>query len=97
MVVENTLIIQTINRHQNDLRVFSYNIENKTFRLLINEKDKAYVSIHDDLKFIDDNNFLWTSERDGYKHIYHYDKNGNLINQVTKGNWEVTKMYAYNS
>ena len=94
---ENTLIIQTINRHQNDLRVFSYNIENKTFRLLINEKDKAYVSIHDDLKFIDDNNFLWTSERDGYKHIYHYDKNGNLINQVTKGNWEVTKMYAYNS
>ena len=94
---QNTLIIQTINRHQNDLRVFSYNIENKTFRLLINEKDKAYVSIHDDLKFIDDNNFLWTSERDGYKHIYHYDKNGNLINQVTKGNWEVTKMYAYNS
>ena len=94
---QNTLIIQTINRHQNDLRVFSYNIENKTFRLLINEKDKAYVSIHDDLKFIDDNNFLWTSERDGYKHIYRYDKNGNLINQVTKGNWEVTKMYAYNS
>ena len=63
---------------------------------MINEKDKAYVSIHDDLKFIDDNNFLWTSERDGYKHIYHYDKNGNLINQVTKGNWEITKMYAYN-
>ena len=94
---QNTLIIQTINRHQNDLRVFSYNIENKTFRLLINEKDKSYVSIHDDLKFIDDNNFLWTSERDGYKHIYRYDKNGNLINQVTKGNWEVTKMYAYNS
>ena len=94
---ENTLIIQTINRHQNDLRVFSYDVEKKTFRLLINEKDKAYVSIHDDLKFIDDNNFLWTSERDGYKHIYHYDKNGNLINQVTKGNWEVTKMYAYNS
>ena len=94
---ENTLIIQTINRHQNDLRVFSYDVEKKTFRLLIKEKDKAYVSIHDDLKFIDDNNFLWTSERDGYKHIYHYDKNGNLINQVTKGNWEVTKMYAYNS
>ena len=93
---ENTLIIQTINRHQNDLRVFSYDIENKTFRLLIKEQDKAYVSIHDDLKFIDDNSFLWTSERDGFMHIYHYDKNGNLINQVTKGNWEITKMYAYN-
>ena len=93
---ENTLIIQTINRHQNDLRVFSYDIEKKTFRLLIKEQDKAYVSIHDDLKFIDDNSFLWTSERDGFMHIYHYDKNGNLINQVTKGNWEITKMYAYN-
>ena len=63
---------------------------------MIKEKDKAYVSIHDDLKFIDDNSFLWTSERDGFMHIYHYDKNGNLINQVTKGNWEITKMYAYN-
>ena len=93
---ENTLIIQTINRHQNDLRVFSYDIEKKTFRLLIKEQDKAYVSIHDDLKFIDDNSFLWTSERDGFMHIYHYNKNGNLINQVTKGNWEITKMYAYN-
>lgn len=93
---KNSLIIQTINRHQNDLKVFRYDIEKNTFQLLIREQDKAYVNIHDDLKFLNDNSFLWTSERDGYKHIYYYDKNGNLINQVTKGNWEVSDLYSYN-
>lgn len=35
-------------------------------------------------------------ERDGNNHIYHYADNGKLINQVTKGDWEVTNYYGYN-
>ena len=50
---------------------------------MIKEQDKAYVSIHDDLKFIDDNSFCG-QVKGMVMHIYHYDKNGNLINQVTK-------------
>ena len=69
------LIIQTLNRHQNDLKLWRWDIEKKEFQLLLMEQDKAYVSIYDDLIFLEDNSFLWTSERDGYKHIYHYDKN----------------------
>ena len=93
---DHSLIIQTMNRHQNELKMWRWDTKNKTFKLLLREYDKAYVSINDDLKFLEDHSFLWTSERDGYKHIYHYDKNGNLLNQVTKGNWEVTALYAYN-
>ena len=64
-------------------------------KIILNEKDKAYVDIHDNLTFLNDNSFIWTSEKDGYNHIYHYDSDGDLINQVTNGNWEVTKFYGY--
>ncbi|MDC1012140.1 S9 family peptidase [Flavobacteriaceae bacterium] len=94
---DHSLIIQTLNRYQNDLKLWRWDTQKKSFQLLLREQDKAYVSIHDDLKFLEDDSFLWTSERDGYKHIYHYDKNGKLINQVTRGNWEVTSLFTYNS
>jgi dipeptidyl-peptidase-4 len=93
---DNSLIIQTMNRHQNDLKLWRWDTQKKNLQLLLREQDSAYVSIYDDLRFLEDDSFLWTSERDGYKHIYHYDKNGALINQVTKGDWEVTALYTYN-
>ena len=93
---EKSLIIQTLNRHQNDLKLWRWDIEKKEFQLLLREQDKAYVSIYDDFIFLEDNSFLWTSERDGYKHIYHYDKNGKLLKQLTNGNCEVTSLYTYN-
>jgi dipeptidyl-peptidase-4 len=64
--------------------------------LLLNETDNAYVDIHDNLTFLNDNSFIWTSEKDGYNHIYHYNFNGKLIRQITKGNWEVTELYGFN-
>ena len=94
---DHSLIIQILNRHQNDLKLWRWDTQKKTLQLLLREQDDAYVSINDDLKFLEDDSFLWTSERDGYKHIYHYDKNGKLLNQVTQGNWEVTSLYTYNS
>ena len=94
---DHSLIIHTLNRHQNDLKLWRWDTQKKTLQLLLREQDDAYVSINDDLKFLEDDSFLWTSERDGYKHIYHYDKNGKLLNQVTQGNWEVTSLYTYNS
>ncbi|MGA1775582.1 MAG: S9 family peptidase [Flavobacteriaceae bacterium] len=94
---DHSLIIQTLNRHQNDLKLWRWDTQEKELTLLLREQDKAYVSIDDDLTFLEDDSFLWTSERDGYKHIYHYDKEGNLLNQVTKGKWEVTSLFTYNS
>ena len=92
----NGLIIQTLNRHQNNLKVWRWNSQENTMKLLLEETDDAYVSIHDNLKFLDDGSFLWTSEKDGYNHIYHHDENGKLIKQITKGQWEVTSLYDYN-
>ena len=90
------LIATTLNRHQNDLKLHKINALKSSSSLLLNEKDDAYVSVKNDLTFLQDNSFIWTSEKDGYNHIYHYDFNGKLINQITKGNWEVTKYYGFN-
>jgi dipeptidyl-peptidase-4 len=62
----------------------------------MNETDEAYIDITDNLTFLEDNSFIWTSEKDGWNHIYLYNEDGELENQVTKGNWEVTNYYGYN-
>lgn len=90
------LVATTLNRHQNDLKLHKVDAVKSTTSVLLNETDKAYIDITDNLTFLVDNSFIWTSEKDGYNHIYHYDFDGKLINQITKGNWEVTRYYGFN-
>ncbi|MDD3005521.1 S9 family peptidase [Flavobacterium sp.] len=92
----NTLSAQILNRHQNNLDLVFVDGTSGQTKLILNEKDKAYVDVTDNLTFLKDNSFIWTSEKDGFNHIYHYDKSGKLKNQVTKGNWEVTNYYGFN-
>ncbi|MDA0327379.1 MAG: alpha/beta fold hydrolase, partial [Bacteroidetes bacterium] len=89
------LSAQFLNRHQNELDLWAINTDSKTSKILLTETDKAYVDVTDNLTFLKDNSFIWTSEQDGFNHIYHYSKTGQLIKQVTKGNWEVTAYYGY--
>ncbi len=90
----NVLSVQVINRHQNNLDLIFVDGTSGAAKVVLNEKDKAYVDITDDLTFLKDNSFIWTSEKDGFNHIYLYDKTGKLKNQVTSGKWEVTKYYG---
>ncbi|WP_207893805.1 S9 family peptidase [Tenacibaculum sp. M341] len=91
------LSFTTLNRHQNDLKLYFYDAKTKSKKVVLNETDSAYVDIQDNLTFLDDNSFIWTSEKDGFNHIYHYDKTGTLKNQITKGNWDVTNYYGLNT
>ncbi len=93
----NILSVITLNRHQNNLNLLFVDGNSLKSTLILNEKDAAYVDITDDLTFLDDNSFIWTSEKDGFNHIYHYNKNGKLKNQITKGAWEVTNYYGFDS
>jgi dipeptidyl-peptidase-4 len=92
----NVLSAQYTNRHQNELDLWMINAETLSGNLVLAETDKAYIDITFNLTFLKDNSFIWTSEKDGWNHIYHYAKNGTLINQVTLGSWEVTNYYGYN-
>ena len=92
---KSSLTVQTMNRHQNHLKFHLVDMKTGTVSLLLEEKDKAYVDIHDNLTFLADDSFIWTSEKDGWNHIYLHKSNGELMNQVTHGEWEVTKYYGY--
>ncbi|AOZ98725.1 S9 family peptidase [Flavobacterium commune] len=90
----NVLSAQILNRHQDNLDLLFIDGNSAAKKVVLNEKDKAYVGITNNLTFLKDNSFIWTSEKDGFNHIYYYDKTGKLKNQVTKGNWEVTAFYG---
>ncbi|UUV20459.1 S9 family peptidase [Paenimyroides aestuarii] len=92
----NVLSVQTLNRHQNQLNLLFVDANSGKTSTILTEKDKAYVDITDNLTFLNDNSFIWTSEKSGYNHIYHYNNDGSLKKQVTNGNWEVTNYYGYN-
>ena len=73
------------------------NASDFTSKVVLNETDKAYIDIHDNLTFLEDSSFIWTSEKDGFKHLYLYDFDGKLINQITKGNWDVEEVQQLDS
>ncbi len=89
------LVFQTLNRHQNKLILYNYNKTTKELSVLHMETDAAYVDVNDDLTFLVDDSFIWTSEKDGYNHLYLHDKSGKQKRQLTSGAWEVTSYYGY--
>ena len=91
------LSAQYMNRHQNKLDLWMINANGYESLIALTEEDKAYVDVTFDLTFLPDNSFIWTSEKSGNNHIYHYSLDGQLKNQVTKGNWEVSDYYGYDA
>lgn len=89
------LSAQILNRHQNKLDFYFVDAQTAEKKLLFTETDKAYIDITDNLTFLPKNRFIWSSEKDGFNHLYLYGSDGKLVNQITKGNWEVTAYYGF--
>ena len=94
---ENTLSLRVCNRKQNDFKVLYYNYLTKKYSIVYSEKDEAYVEIENQKFYIfSNNNFLISSEKEGFKHLYYYEKTGKLLKKITQGNWEITDFYGVN-
>lgn len=96
----NVLSIVRMNRHQNFLELMLANASTGQSKVIYSEKNDTYVDIHeqegDYVYFTADNKgFILRSDKDGFTHLYHYDMNGKLINQITKGNWDVVAFKGY--
>jgi dipeptidyl-peptidase-4 len=89
---DNNLCVTIMNRLQNNLKLLKADaITGKTVTLL-DETSDTYIEVKDDLTFLKNGSgFIWSSEKDGYNHLYYYDMNGKLINRITSGNWDVTE------
>jgi dipeptidyl-peptidase-4 len=89
---EKFIYVVILNREQNHFKVNEYDVKTGDFvRTLFEEKDEKYVEPLNPMLFVKNNpsQFIWQSRRDGFNHFYLYDIKGNLIKQLTKGNWEV--------
>ncbi len=87
------LSYQWQSRDQKTLRLKIYNLKSRKQKTLLTEYSDHWLNLHHDLVFLSDSkSFIWASERDGYKHLYHFSKEGKLINQLTKGNWVVDEI-----
>lgn len=84
-----------MNRHQNHLQLRLVNAKDGKSALMLDEKNKYYIDITDDLTFLKNGKeFIWTSEKSGYNHIYLYNMKGKELKALTKGNYEVTTFYG---
>ena len=93
----NEIAIATSNRHQNKLEIIKINTKNYSTKKILTETDAAWIETDNlSLEFLEDNSFLWASERDGFRHFYWYTPDGKLKKQITKGNWEITDYYGFN-
>ncbi|MBE0647235.1 MAG: S9 family peptidase [Bacteroidales bacterium] len=91
----NSLALYRMNRHQNKLELMLADAVNGASTVILTENNPWYIDITDDWTFLKDGkSVLLTSEKDGYSHLYLYTLNGNLVRQLTSGNWEVTALYG---
>jgi len=95
-----TLAVITLNRPQNVMKLFFFDVRTGGRREVMTETSKTWLDVYDFYAGVDDmmsfpvnsREFFWLSDRDGYQHLYRYDYSGKLINQVTRGNWNETRI-----
>jgi len=90
LVDSKRLAIQRLNRAQNRLELLIASAATGSAVVAVREEDPAFVNLSNDLHFFSGGEqFLWSSERSGFRHLYLYDLSGKIIRQLTSGNWEV--------
>ena len=97
---EEFLYIAKVNREQNRMWMERYYVADGEFdTVLFTETNSRYVEPCDPIRFVPQHNdqFLWFSLRDGYKHLYLYNTDGTLLRQVTKGNYEVQGIIGFDA
>lgn len=86
----NEVILQQLNREQNESIVFIANASTGSVNQIIKENDKAWIDATDGWVWLNGNKeFVWQSEKDGYTHLYRISRDGKKETLITKGNYDV--------
>jgi len=94
----NELVVNYLNRLQNHLLLMAYNSEGMDSRILVEEKNPYYISIHDDLQFlVDEKQFIWSTERNGWSQLVLYNYEGEFLRELTPAHFDVTRCYGFDS
>jgi dipeptidyl-peptidase-4 len=87
-----TLYVQRLTRDQKRLDVLAVDPATGASHVILTETSPHWVALSEDMKPLKDGTFLWSSERDGNRHLYLYAGDGKLIRQVTRGDWPVADL-----
>ena len=89
----NEVMIQQLNRLQNTNKIWIGDIGSMAVKNIMTETDKAFLDVHDDTRWLDhEKYFTWTSERDGWNHLYKVSRDGKEIKLITKGDFDVVQI-----
>lgn len=86
---------QVLNRAQTRLQLTRLERATGVSSPLLVETDAAWINLHDDLRFLKDGRFLWSTERDGNRHLWLHDAAGRPLRQLTRGPWNVTAVVGF--
>jgi dipeptidyl-peptidase-4 len=86
------LAIERLNRVQNQLDLLLAEAGSGASKSILHESDPHWINVNDLFRFLTNGEFLWGSERDGYRHLYLYGQDGKERKRITEGNWEVTEL-----
>ena len=93
-----SIFIGVLNRDQNYLKMNQYNASTGGFiKTLFEERDAKYVEPENSLIFVPNHNdqFLWFSNRDNFKHLYLYNTTGKLLQKIGSGDWDITSFVGF--
>lgn len=85
---------QRQSRDQKKLELIETTLTNGTQRTLVTETSTTWVPLHNDLRFLKDGRFLWSSERSGFEHLYIASEDGSTLTALTQGEWVVDGLLA---
>jgi len=91
------LAIARLNRHQNKFELLFAQTSTGKSKIVYTDTNPYYIdeSAYSELTFIDPQQILLFSERDGYNHLYLYNTSNSKLVQITKGNYDVINLYGY--
>ena len=90
----NEIWLTRLNRHQNRLDLLLADTQRGASRVIMTDRDSAWVD-HNQPRWIDGGKqFLFVSERDGYDQVYLFNRDGSLVRRVTPGGWDVLQVYG---
>ncbi len=91
------LAVVRLNRLQNKFELLLSDVNTGTSKVIYTENNKYYFAEEDldNLQFLPSGEFVMTSERDGYRHLYLHHPDGTPKMQLTKGTWDVTEFIGF--
>ena len=90
------LYVQRLSRDQHTLDLLKVDPATGKSSVLLSESSATWVMLTNDFHLLSDGSFIWSSDRDGNRHIYYYGADGKLVRQVTHGDWPVDHVSAVN-